>query len=38
MADSPAEIHIDDLAEPVLDERQKAVLAATRDIEVTFSE
>jgi hypothetical protein len=38
MADPPAEIQIDDLAEPELDERQKAVLAATRDIEVTFSE
>ena len=38
MAERPKQIHIPDLAEPVLDARQKAVLAATRDIPVSFAE
>ncbi len=38
MAERPSPIHITDLAEPVLDARQQAVLAATRDLEVRFAE
>ncbi|MFP8874556.1 MAG: sulfotransferase, partial [Myxococcota bacterium] len=38
MADRPADIRIDDLAEPVLTEMQKAALQATSGIEVKFDE
>lgn len=38
MDDRPPDIHIDDLADPVLTEMQKAALQATRGIEVEFDE
>ena len=38
MAERPEEIHITDLAEPVLDARQQAVLAATSGVAVSFTE
>ena len=38
MVDRPADIRIEDLAEPVLTEMQKAALAATSGIEVQFDE
>ena len=37
MPEHPPEIRIEDLAEPVLDDAQKAVLAATANIEVSVS-